>query len=247
VGQAVFFPGHLKTIPRRPPSDPLIRENDSIVSPLKSCYSATSGLTASCQCDKSKNGYLHTAQTDEAMGSGVHMSEMIEIARVNESAVEEIQQLSIQTFVETFSVYFTPEDLQAYLHDAFSIERLRMEIRNSSTEWYIARAGVRNAGYLKINRAGAQTDLRDPRSIEIERIYVLKRFQGRKIGAMLLKRGVDTAISSNAEYVWLGVWEHNHNAIGFYRKHGFIPFGTHDFMVGTEKQTDILMKLIVTR
>lgn len=40
----------------------------------------------------------------------------------------------------------------------------------------------------------------------------------------------------------LGVWEHNHRALRFYEKNGFIAFGTHIFQLGNDQQTDILMK-----
>jgi len=42
--------------------------------------------------------------------------------------------------------------------------------------------------------------------------------------------------------VWLGVWEHNPKAIAFYEKWGFEKFGAHSFMLGTDAQTDLLMK-----
>ena len=46
-------------------------------------------------------------------------------------------------------------------------------------------------------------------------------------------------------YVWLGVWEQNPRAIRFYEKNGFVPFDTHVFILGEDKQTDILMKKIL--
>jgi ribosomal protein S18 acetylase RimI-like enzyme len=43
-------------------------------------------------------------------------------------------------------------------------------------------------------------------------------------------------------YVWLGVWEHNTRAIRFYEAHGFSPAGSHDFFLGSDRQTDIIMR-----
>jgi ribosomal protein S18 acetylase RimI-like enzyme len=40
----------------------------------------------------------------------------------------------------------------------------------------------------------------------------------------------------------LGVWEFNIKAIRFYHRYGFEAFSTHEFMLGDEKQTDVLMK-----
>ena len=52
----------------------------------------------------------------------------------------------------------------------------------------------------------------------------------------------EKAFEKNKQYIWLGVWEKNESALGFYRTIGFIPFGTHVFKLGDELQTDILMK-----
>jgi ribosomal protein S18 acetylase RimI-like enzyme len=47
----------------------------------------------------------------------------------------------------------------------------------------------------------------------------------------------------NATHVWLGVWEKNPKAIRFYKKNGFVEFDKHIFKLGTDEQTDIMMKL----
>jgi ribosomal protein S18 acetylase RimI-like enzyme len=46
--------------------------------------------------------------------------------------------------------------------------------------------------------------------------------------------------------VWLGVWEANEKAIGFYRSQGFEVFGAHTFRLGGEEQRDLLMRRPVT-
>jgi len=45
------------------------------------------------------------------------------------------------------------------------------------------------------------------------------------------------------KYIWLGVWEKNQKAIDFYEKNGFVPFDKHIFVLGDDKQTDIMMKM----
>lgn len=50
-----------------------------------------------------------------------------------------------------------------------------------------------------------------------------------------------------ADYVWLGVWEENPRAISFYRKNSFVEFDKHIFVLGDDEQTDILMKLELTK
>jgi ribosomal protein S18 acetylase RimI-like enzyme len=101
-------------------------------------------------------------------------------------------------------------------------------------------------GYLKINFGKAQTELMDSNAAEIERIYVLKQFQGKKVGHLLLEKAMGIAHKMKVKYLWLGVWEKNIGAIGFYRKHGFKEYDKHIFKLGDDNQTDILMKVELT-
>jgi ribosomal protein S18 acetylase RimI-like enzyme len=98
-------------------------------------------------------------------------------------------------------------------------------------------------GYLKLNFGQSQTELKDSKALEIERIYVLKEFQGKNIGQLLYEKAIQIANQNNAEYVWLGVWEENEKAIKFYTKNGFVAFDKHIFKLGDDEQTDIMMKL----
>jgi diamine N-acetyltransferase len=96
---------------------------------------------------------------------------------------------------------------------------------------------------LKINFKEAQTELKENKTIEIERIYVLKDFYGKNVGQLLYDKAIKIAKQKNVEYVWLGVWEENPRAINFYKKNGFVEFDKHIFKLGNDEQTDIMMKL----
>lgn len=78
--------------------------------------------------------------------------------------------------------------------------------------------------------------------MEISRIYVVNTAISTGIGKALMEECIQVAIQKNKEVIWLGVWEHNTRAISFYKKFGFIQFGTHLFMLGDDAQTDWLMK-----
>jgi len=98
-------------------------------------------------------------------------------------------------------------------------------------------------GYLKLNFGESQTELKGDKALEIERIYVLKEFHGKKVGQLLYDKAIQVATETKADYVWLGVWEENPRAIAFYKKNGFVEFDKHIFRLGDEEQTDIMMKL----
>lgn len=120
------------------------------------------------------------------------------------------------------------------------------ELNSKSSEFYFAVLGNRIIGYLKLNLGESQTELKDHRGLEIERIYVLREFHGKNVAQVLFNKAMQVAGQANAEYVWLGVWEKNTRAINFYRKNGFVEFDKHLFKLGDDEQTDIMMKLQLT-
>lgn len=136
----------------------------------------------------------------------------------------------------------SPENMRKYLENDLSTGRLLKEMATPGSRFYFAMSGEEVAGYLKLNSGDAQTDLKTADSIEIERVYVLKRFQGLGIGKFLLWKAFDIAREEGFRKIWLGVWEKNHRAIDFYLKHGFTEFGEHTFVLGDEPQRDVLMR-----
>ena len=167
----------------------------------------------------------------------------MKIRKINIDDLETLRNLSIQTFKETFEEVNTEEDMQKYLDENLSIEKLKTELENPNSEFYFAENNNEILGYLKLNFKDAQTEKLEENHFEIERIYVLKAFLGQKIGQILFDKAIEIGREKNLEYVWLGVWEENHRAIRFYGKNGFEIFGKHDFVLGEDVQTDLLMKL----
>ena len=125
---------------------------------------------------------------------------------------------------------------------AFTEEQLRRELADPDSRFYLLQLRGQAVGYLKLNFGPAQTDLNDPDSLEIQRIYVLPEFQGLKLGEQMLQKALAVAVESGLQYLWLGVWEKNTGAIRFYERHGFTVIGEHPFPFGDEVQTDLIMK-----
>jgi diamine N-acetyltransferase len=167
----------------------------------------------------------------------------IDIKRVTLNDVEQLQEISRQTFYETFSAANTEENIKKYLEEGLSIEKLMTELYNPNSEFYFAVLNDNVIGYLKLNSAKSQTELQDDKALEIERIYVLKEFQGNKVGQLLYEQAMQISRQRNADYIWLGVWDQNLRAISFYKKNGFVEFDKHIFKLGNDEQTDIMMKL----
>ncbi|MCB6971377.1 MULTISPECIES: GNAT family N-acetyltransferase [Butyricimonas] len=169
--------------------------------------------------------------------------ENISIQRVTSGDIRRLQEIGRQTFSETFAEVNTAEDMEKYLQESFSSEKLSEELHDRNSEFYFAAVDDHIIGYLKLNFGASQTELKDCKALEIERIYVLREFHGKKVGQLLYEKAIQVAKQMNVDYIWLGVWEENPRAIKFYKKNGFVAFDKHIFKLGNDEQTDIMMKL----
>ena len=132
--------------------------------------------------------------------------------------------------------------MQEYLHRAFNKEKLLEELTDKNSKFFFLYCGEKLAGYIKVNEAPSQTDINDPNSLELERIYVTGEFQGQGLGGYLMQKAVSIAVERHKKYIWLGVWEKNENTLRFYKKKGFYEIGTHTFVMGEDRQTDYILK-----
>jgi len=157
--------------------------------------------------------------------------------------LNELQAIARQTYDDTFRAQNTPETMQAYLDSAFNEEKLAAELQTPGSNFYFLEVDGQQAGYLKLNRGEAQSDLREEDSLEIERIYLKSEYQGRGLGKWLLHQALAMARQAGMRSAWLGVWQKNQHAIDFYARMGFRVVGTHEFVMGDDHQTDYIMRL----
>lgn len=159
--------------------------------------------------------------------------------------IEKIKYISEKTFFETFSNENTEEDMENYLKENFSYDKLEKEITNEGSKFYIVEDGEEVVAYMKLNFEKAQTEPGHDNTLEVQRIYVLGKYKGKHIGKSLMEKTIEIGKDNDLNYIWLGVWEHNVDAIRFYEMLGFEKFDSHIFVLGEDEQTDNLMKLIL--
>jgi len=159
--------------------------------------------------------------------------------------LEPLRVLSLTTFVEAFGAKNEPEDMEAYCKTAFNIEQLKAELVNENSIFYFVKSREIPVGYFKINIETAQNEPIEG-GLEIERIYLLSPYQGIGIGQLMFDKIFGLARKMKKTHLWLGVWEKNYGAIRFYERNGFKQFDTHNFLLGKDLQTDVLMELILT-
>ena len=155
--------------------------------------------------------------------------------------LRELQKISVETFTETFKDQNSPEHLNAYLERAYNLDQLEQELANRSSQFFFVYLTQEVCGYLKVNTDEAQSEAMGADSLEVERIYVKKKFQKHGLGKQLLNKALEIARVQKKKKIWLGVWEKNENAIEFYQKKGFVQTGAHSFYMGDDEQVDLIM------
>ena len=165
------------------------------------------------------------------------------IRKITLTDIEEWQTISRQTFLETFEESNSKENMKKYIEESFNTNKLITEIENSNSKIFFATFNNKAIGYLKLNFGQAQIELKNEKGFEIERIFILKDFFGKKVGQILLDYALQIAKQIKSEYIWLGVLGKNSRAIRFYSKNGFVEFDKHLFKLGDDMQTDLMMKL----
>lgn len=156
-----------------------------------------------------------------------------------------LQEISVETFRDTFQEQNSPESMKAYLEKAYNPQQLEKELSNGDSAFYFLFSDEKIAGYMKVNTGEAQSEQMGENSFEVERIYIKQKYHKQGLGKSLIKKAIDLAREQNKESIWLGVWERNENAIAFYKKLGFVRTGAHSFYMGEEEQIDIIMTKIL--
>jgi diamine N-acetyltransferase len=156
-----------------------------------------------------------------------------------------IAELSRQTFYDAFAADNTKANMDKFMNETFTREKLMQEVGAPGNIFLLAYEGGEAVGYVRMRDTNNPKLFEEGMAIEIARIYAAQTSIGKGVGSALMQRCIDIARQKNARVIWLGVWENNHKAISFYKKWGFSPFGDHVFMLGDDPQTDLLMKKVL--
>jgi ribosomal protein S18 acetylase RimI-like enzyme len=154
---------------------------------------------------------------------------------------EMIADISRYCFYHTYAPVNTKANLDKYMQEQFSHEMLMEEVVDDNNIFLLAYHLGNISGYAKLLNNSAHSKLGSKKQVEIVRFYVLPDFKGKGVGTQLMRACINYAKSKEADFLWLGVWEKNEPAIGFYSSLGFEKFSKHKFKLGDDEQTDCLM------
>jgi ribosomal protein S18 acetylase RimI-like enzyme len=130
-----------------------------------------------------------------------------------------------------------------FLAASYGVPQQLRELEAADTRTLLAVAGGALVAFAQVRAGPAPPDVRTPEPVELWRFYVDRRWHGRGVAQRLMQAAREEAAAMGARSLWLGVWEHNLRARAFYRKLGFVEVGAHEFLLGQDLQTDVLMVL----
>ena len=166
----------------------------------------------------------------------------IQIRKATAEDASELSAIGVKTFYDTWHPFSEPENLTTYIDTAYSVSAILKELKDPVITYFAAMDGECMVGFAKLSRMQELGDWITGRCLEVCRIYVLQEFHDRKVGKLLMEATIKLAEEEKMEYIVLGVWENNHRAVAFYKKWGFEVIGSHPFVMGTQVDTDWVMR-----
>ncbi len=145
------------------------------------------------------------------------------------------------SFCDTFAHLYRQEDLDAFLSQ-FTPEAWLQEHSDPRFKFRLAEVDGEAVGYLKLGPLFVPVEPA-VRALELRQLYLLKEWHGRGIAEELMTWVLAESRARGAAELYLTVYTDNHRARRFYQRYGFVDVGPYAFMVGSQADEDIIMKL----
>ena len=144
---------------------------------------------------------------------------MIRVAKLEDAAL--ISVLASATFYEAYFEQDESGNLAGYISEAFDVQKITAELRDSNITFLIISRAGKAAGYAKLVRNSTLECIGGKKPVELKRLYILERVYGKGFGARLLEHSLKLAANEGFDRLWLQVWEENPRARRFYAKYDF--------------------------
>jgi len=151
-----------------------------------------------------------------------------------------LAQIGASTFYQSYKVENTEADMQAYIQDTYTIEKMIECLNNKNIIYFLAYKDTGDVGYVKLLLNQTNEKLIGL-TAEIEKIYVRKEFHGKGIAQQLMAHVKQYCVQKSYKKIYLGVWQQNHKALKFYSKEGFKTFDTRTFQLGARLCDDYML------
>ena len=156
---------------------------------------------------------------------------------------EKLLDFSRKTFFDTYFIDSIRSDLQIYIDATFTPHGMKQELSDKHSSFYVIENKEYIIAYMKLVCVPCSSAELSTVSLELQRLYVDRQFQGKGLGKSLLLFAIQKGKEINASSIWLNVWEHNTSAIEFYKQFHFTLVGESNFQLGRICRKGLLMRI----
>jgi len=158
------------------------------------------------------------------------MAFTIRYANLDDAAA--LAALASKAFSDTYRGIDDPQDIADYVAENFDLPAVRAVIGDPAATTLLAQVGAELAGYAVLARTEPPACVLGASPIELARFYLAEQFIGHGYGSQLMSAVHREALRQGARTIWLGVYDRNVRAVGFYERAGFTKRGGKEFLFG---------------
>ena len=172
------------------------------------------------------------------------MSMIIRRATIDDA--DAVSALAARTFTETFGHLYPPQDLAAFIADAYAPDKQRVILSHPDyAVWLLERDGV-PVGHAAAGPCGLPHPEVRGGDGELKRLYLLREVQNGGWGGRLFDEAIRWLLREGPRTLWIGVWSENFGAQRFYLRHGFGKVGEYLFPVGQVNDLEFILRKAAT-
>ncbi len=142
-----------------------------------------------------------------------------------------LSKISRQTFLESHGRSAPQKDLDQFISEKYTEEKLKEELKDSANIYHLLYYKEELVGFSKIILNVPYKEGADKNMTKLDRIFLLKKVYDLKLGVALLTFNLQFMKQHHQTGVWLFAWTENERAITFYKRNGFKIVGNYDFKI----------------
>jgi len=153
-----------------------------------------------------------------------------------------LSEIGATVFVQSYQHSYDQNDMDTYLDETFNKQRIAEEISTEAIYYFVAEVDDVIVGFVKFYTFRWTPRFKGKITVEVERLYIQKKMEGKNIGSRLMATALDIAQQKDYKIIWLSVWENNERGIRFHQQHGFNIIGNGMFTLGKQKRKYLIMR-----
>jgi diamine N-acetyltransferase len=158
---------------------------------------------------------------------------------------QDLADLGRDTFVHSFGHIYSPDNLNRFLAETYSLRTVQTDLANPERLFQVAVDESRMIGYCKL---GLTNHFPGPfegrRVMEFKQLYLVDGYKGVGIADKLMQWALSMA--HGYDDMVLTVYSENPRAQRFYQRYGFEKYMDYFFMVGDHRDDEYLYRLKLT-